>query len=110
MRNFFWVLAVFLFFTGPARAEDAPSGDSDTNFQYSTVTTKEGLTYRVPEDMPIETRGGIQAPIPFDEYMYGKFRKLEDRLKGIEAQLDRVEKLLLSLKDEKSGNSALTSR
>ena len=64
------------------------------NFKYNTVTTKEGLTFRVPEDMPVETRAGIQAPIPFDEYMYGKFKQMDNRLKTIETKLDNIEKLL----------------
>ena len=70
------------------------------NFQYSTKTTKEGLQYRVPEDMPIETRNGIQAPIPFDEYMYSKFKKIDTRLDAMDKKLDNIQKILLGLKKE----------
>ena len=60
------------------------------NFQYSTVTTKSGLRFRVPEDLPIETRNGIEAPLPFDEYMYSKFKKMDERMTHIEKTLDRI--------------------
>lgn len=69
--------------------------DAKKNFKYSQVTTPQGLVFRVPEDMPIETRAGIQAPIPFDEYMYGKFKQMDDRLKSIEAKLGTIEALLV---------------
>lgn len=74
-------------------AEDA----ADENYPYSTVTTPEGLTFRVPEDMPIEKRGGIVAPIPFDEYTYGKFKKIEKRLEAMDGRLERIEKALATL-------------
>ena len=64
--------------------------DENANFKYHTVATKEGLVFRVPEDMPIEKRGGILAPLPFDEYMYGKFKQMEDRLKRLEAKVEAV--------------------
>lgn len=72
-----------------------------TDFKYNTVTTKEGLNFRVPEDMPVETRNGIQAPIPFDEYMYGKFKQIDSRLKSIDSKLDHIEELLASTKENK---------
>ena len=49
----------------------------------------------------METRNGIQAPIPFDEYMYGKFKQMDERLKSIETKLDNIEKLITSSKEEK---------
>ena len=70
------------------------------NFKYNTVTTKEGLNFRVPEDMPVEMRNGIQAPIPFDEYMYGKFKQMDSRLKSIESKLDEIQKALISTNDK----------
>ena len=77
-----------------AKEEDQPKKEEPSNFKYQTITTKEGLTFRVPEDMPIEKRGGIQAPIPFDEYMYGKFKQIDNRLKNIEQKLDEIQKAL----------------
>lgn len=69
-------------------------------FKYRSVTTPEGLTFRIPEDMPIEKRNGIQTPIPFDEYMYGKFKQMENRLNSMDAKLDAIQKLLVAQRDE----------
>lgn len=82
---------------GAAQDNDA-RGKDESNFKYNTVTTPEGLVFRVPEDMPIEKRGGILAPIPFDEYTYGKFKQLDTRLAAIDARLERIEALIASLK------------
>ena len=86
---------------GLTQTEEAEIRKEASNFKYNTVTTKEGLLFRVPEDMPVETRNGIQAPIPFDEYMYGKFKQMDERLKSIETKLDHIEKLMTSSKEEK---------
>jgi hypothetical protein len=67
--------------------------------EYRTVTTPEGLSFRVPEDMPIEMRSGILSPIPFEEYVYAKFKQIDLKLKKISAQLDRIETLMLSLQE-----------
>ena len=63
------------------------------DFKYQVISS-DGLNFRVPEDMPIEKRAGIEAPIPFDEYMYGKFKQLDSRLDSIEKKLDNIESLL----------------
>ena len=83
-------------------AADSEEKNQLPNFEYHTVTTPEGLVFRVPQDMPIEKRGGIVAPIPFDEYTYRKFKKVEDRMKRLESRLQRAEKEIESLKKEKS--------
>ncbi len=56
-----------------------------------TVKTQEGLIFRVPEDMPIEKRGGIIAPIPFDEYMYRKLKLINDELTDVKKRLEKIE-------------------
>ncbi len=80
--------------------ETAPQTEApeDTNFHYQTKMTKEGLFFRVPEDMPIERRGGLQVPMQFDEYMYGKFKQLDDTLKEIGARLGHIESMLTEIK------------
>ena len=78
----------------------------DDNFKYHTVTTKEGLNFRVPEDMPIETRNGLQVPMPFDEYMYGKFKQMDNRLKSIETKLSNIENILTAGKASKDKQPA----
>ena len=74
--------------------------DTAKDFQYSEVMAKSGLKYRVPEDMPIENRNGIEAPIPFDEYMYSKFKKIDERLTRIEETLDHIEKIVAAPKPQ----------
>ncbi len=97
----FAALAMTLFLVQSAFAltdeQKKEIGDEAKNFQYNIVTTKSGLQYRVPEDMPIEKRGGIEAPIPFDEYSYSKFKKIDARLQNIEDSLARIEKTIASL-------------
>ncbi len=87
----------------------AAADQDETNFRYQTVTSKDGLTYRIPEDMPIEKRGGIEAPIPFDEYMYGKFKQMDVRLQRMEAQLDKIQELLEESAAGKAKPGLLTS-
>ena len=75
---------------GFAAEEPRETQEGPANFKYRTITTEEGLVFRVPEDMPIEKKNGILAPIPFDEYMYGKFKQIDERLKRIETKLEAI--------------------
>ena len=68
------------------------------DYKFKTVTTEEGLHFNIPEDMPIERRAGVVAPMPFDEYMYFKFKKLEERLVVIEKKIDDLQQMLISSK------------
>lgn len=110
MRFLLITLAVVFLFqaqTGPVQAwtdeeSSANRAGSAANFKYKTVTTQEGLHFRVPEDMPIQTVNGIQVPMPFDEYMYGKFSDLGARVKSLESRLERIEKLLASTTSDSS--------
>ena len=60
------------------------------NYRFKTVTTPEGLNFNVPEDMPIEKRNGVIQPIPFEEYLYFKFSKINERLDVIENKIDKL--------------------
>lgn len=71
-------------------------------FEYKTVQTKEGLNFRVPADMPIETKDGIQAPIPLDQYVYGKFKKAETRLNDLEKRVAELEQRQAEASTKKS--------
>ena len=105
-RRFIFLFLILGFLTsvnafGLTKEEADEIRKEATNFKYNTVTTKEGLNFRVPEDMPVETRNGIQSPIPFDEYMYGKFKQIENRLNSIDAKLNNIEAMLTAPKDSK---------
>ena len=63
------------------------------SYRFKTVTTPEGLNFSIPEDMPIETRNGLKGPIPFDEYLYFKFRKLDEKLTETNAKIDKLQGL-----------------
>ena len=92
VRIFVLLATAGVLFSGVARAlteeENQKLIEEAKNYQFKTVTTKEGLNFKIPEDMPIETRNGILAPIPFEEYLYLKLRKLEERMTSIEKKID----------------------
>lgn len=92
-------------------AGSGAADEDDSNFRYQTVTTREGLNFRVPEDMPIEKRDGLQVPIPFDEYMYGKFKKMETRLDAMDKKLEKIQSLLIAMRDQSAARQkTLTSQ
>lgn len=102
MRNFLFFFIVLTLALGRCfsvwAAERERRAESEPiTFTYRNVTTKQGLTFRVPEDMPIEYRDGMVAPIPFDEYMYGKFKQMDFRMQRIESKLERVIRKLSAL-------------
>jgi hypothetical protein len=100
------MLLLFNFFILVAGSRSFAEDKEDDNFKYHTVTTKEGLNFRVPEDMPIETRNGLQVPMPFDEYMYGKFKQMDSRLKSIETKLTTIQNILTAGEDSKDKQSS----
>ena len=91
--NFLVVAGVFLTASTVVRAEDAERLKTEEEIQkyrFKTVTTPEGLNFNIPDDMPIETRNGIKAPIPYDEYQYFKYKKLEEKLSETDAKIDKM--------------------
>jgi hypothetical protein len=99
-------------FSSVSNAKEAPAQEEDVlpPLEYRTVTTPEGLSFRVPEDMPIEMRSGILSPIPFEEYVYAKFKQIDLKLKKISNQLDQIEALLLSHKETEKNSTESISR
>ena len=82
-------------------AEEAKKvADEMKEYGFQDVTTKEGLKFRIPSDMPIETRGGIVAPVPFEEYLYLKFKKIEERVTEVDKKLAEIDKKLGHLDDK----------
>ena len=82
-----WISCLILAAALTAAAEDDKKTD-DKDPGFKTVKTKEGLVFRVPEDMAIEIRDGIQVPQPFEEYIYAKVKKLDERVARIEARIE----------------------
>ena len=107
------ILVMALSFAGKtAFADDAERQKTEEemkNYRFKTVTTPEGLNFKIPEDMPIETRNGLKAPIPYDEYQYFKYKKLEEKLVETDAKIDKIaallEKIQSSLEELKTKNS-----
>ena len=92
----FIFLSFFLALSAAAEETTSQSSQSSTtpNFPYKTIQTKEGLVFRVPADMPIQMKDGIQVPAPFDEYIYGKFAALDSKIAEMEEHLVRIEQKL----------------
>ena len=75
--SFFPLLAgifALVFFPSPLAAE-----------RKTDVRTIKGIRFNVPEDWPIEERGGALGPIPVEEYVTLKFGQIGERFKTIEA-------------------------
>jgi len=56
----------------------------------NVIKTKQGLHFMLPEDWPVEKKDGMINPIPIQEYLYTKFKKLESRLDTVEEQLNEI--------------------
>jgi len=88
-KLFVWVLAGIVLALGsqPLLAVNEREDKYDRPIKYA-VKEQEGLRFDVPEDWPIEKRGGVVAPIPVDEYLVIKFKEVD---KKIEALSDEIE-------------------
>ena len=84
----------FFFLAGAAHSAEVDERkkveEEIKGYRFKTVTTPEGLNFTIPEDMPIETRNGLKGPIPFDEYLYFKFRKLDEKLTETNVKIDKL--------------------
>ena len=95
------IFAVLLGWAGSSLAAD----DSERtqveedlkNYGFKTVTTPEGLHFNVPDDMPIQKKDGLVAPLPFDEYLYYKFRKMDEKLSEMGKKIDKLQESVDSL-------------
>ena len=93
IAKLFFVITLAGFLTsGVCRAmteeENAKAQDAMKDYQFQSVTTKEGLHFDIPADMPIVTRNGVTGPIPFEEYQYFKLKKLDERLTSMETMIN----------------------
>lgn len=99
-RKIFLVLAFSFLLVPFVRADQEEDKDKMAEemkkYRFENITTKEGFKFNIPSDMPIERKDGLVTPIPFDEYLYIKFKMLEERIGKMEKHLDDMEKNILS--------------
>ena len=60
---------------------------SKTDSTETEVRVSRGLRYSVPKDWPMDERNGGISPVPTEEYMLLKFKKIDERLAALEKQL-----------------------
>jgi len=82
---------------------DSTMAEEMKKYRFETVTTKEGFKFSIPSDMPIERKDGLVTPIPFEEYLYIKFKMIEERIGKMEKRLDTMEEKLLTKIEEVKG-------
>ena len=66
----------------------------------TAVVTKEGLHFKLPQDWPVEKRGGVVAPIPVEEYLAQKFSAMQSRLQALEQRVVGLELKLRVMEEE----------
>ncbi len=109
-RYWVWVLVVSWLGVGIAFAGDpADELEEPLEFNYKTVTTEQGLVFRVPPDMPIEMKNGMQTPVPYDEYLAAKVSRMEKRLISIDERLAKIDASLAKLTEQKKTDEATTA-
>lgn len=103
-RKLSFLILLSALLSSPAWAEDPSDSqkmeDEMKKYRFETVTTKEGFKFSIPSDMPIERKDGLVAPIPFEEYLYIKFKMIEERIGKMEKRLDSMEGKLLAKIEE----------
>lgn len=97
--------------SGNASADDEPMAERMKKYRFETVTTKEGLKFSVPSDMPILNENGLVTPMPFDEYLYIKFKFIEERMQSLEQRIEKMEsKILAEFKELKAQVASTAAR
>ncbi len=71
----------------------------------SEPKSAKGIQFSVPADWPIEKRNGALGPIPIEEYLALKFKKLEDRIVILENKVNNQ-----SSEDSKKSSANNTNR
>ena len=98
---FFAALTLIIYLYFPARPTQAVEEQELSSEPKSR--TIEGIHFKVPEDWPIEDRGGSLAPIPVEEYVGIKFAKYDSRIAALEASLKGTLEENKALKDKVEG-------
>ena len=75
----------------------------------NNVRSVKGLKFNVPEDWPIEERGGMLGPIPIEEYIAKKFNAIDSKFMeaegkhiNVKIKLDEIESRLENLEKDSS--------
>lgn len=63
----------------------------------ATTKTIKGLQFKLPEDWPIEDRGGAVGPIPVEEYLTLRFGKVDNKFIELEARTRTLQEKLGTL-------------
>ena len=64
---------------------------ADSKESPTVQKTKEGLHFQLPEDWPVEKRGGVMAPIPIEEYLSRKFSAIDLQLQLLEQRVNGLD-------------------
>lgn len=80
----FWLVAIVLSLPCVGFAQE----EKETETAENPVRVVSGVGFSVPADWPIVRRNGATGPIPIEEYMGLKFKKLEERISALEKKLD----------------------
>lgn len=112
VHRYFLILILLILTLPMARAGEAEDRDKTAEefkkYQFETVTTKEGLRFEVPPDMPIQRKGGLVQPVEFNQYLYVKFKMMEERIGKLEKQMTEMQKQLFAKLDELKAQQAET--
>jgi len=69
------------------------------NIYAQSSKKNKGLNFQVPDDWPIEKRGGLLGPIPIDEYVVMKFNIANEEISAVKNELlVKLDELASSLK------------
>lgn len=67
--------------------------------------SQKGLHFGVPEDWPIEKRGGVLAPVPVEEYVMARFKNTAAQLETMKNELTGlIQGIRADLEDFKSSS------
>jgi hypothetical protein len=79
--------------------ENTTSGTDNKAKKDFGVKTVEGLRFAVPEDMPIQKKDGITAPMKMEEYVAVKFSRIENRLSAVEKAIAKINEELSTIEN-----------
>ncbi len=101
-----WIMLLAVMLVLPAVAfstEETPKSDSTE----TEVRVSRGIRYSVPKDWPMDERNGGISPVPTEDYMLLKFKKIDERLAALEKQLNqKVSPEVSKAPDKKSAPGA----